>query len=576
MSLNLNLTLLKNILTIGFAVVFKVSIGQPVSEKLDRGIVAVTISSEKVYVGWRLLKEDPAQVTFNVYRKDVIRATPYEKINSVPVAQTTDFVDTTVVKGQAYRYKVKRVISGKEEDTHGIAYVFVRNFNQPWYSIPLDDNIRPKHIGIGDLDGDGAYDFVLQHPDIHTDPWHDPGYWKRSPETYKLDAYSSKGKFLWRYDMGWAIEAGTWYAPYMVYDIDGDGRAEVYTKAGEGDTREADGHVLEGPEYLVKLDPANGKVIQKRDWLSKEGFGTYNYASRNFLDVAYLDGKNPSLIMQRGTYTIIKTEALDKALKRKWYWESTGKDEKFKGQGQHGIMTADIDNDGKDEVIPGTFALDDDGTPLWHLGLGHNDVGYIADIDPSRPGLEIFYGIESRSPKNGVCLVEAATGKIIWGYDKKTFHVHGQGMIGDIDPNHPGMEVYAGEAKGGFEYFLYSAGGERLSDKKDVMQGDLAPSAVWWDSDELKEIVIKDKLFKYQGDTLQKIEGRVLLIADIIGDWREEIVTSLPGELRIYTTNIPARNRKVTLVQDRQYRTGVADASSGYYYPAQLGLERKD
>ena len=149
-------------------------------------------------------------------------------------------------------------------------------------------------------------------------------------------------------------------------------------------------------------------------------------------------------------------------------------------------------------------------------------------------------------------------------------------MIGDIDPNHPGMEVYAGEAKGGFEYFLYSAGGERLSDKKEVMQGDLAPYAVWWDSDELKEIVSKDKLFKYQGDTLQKIEGTVLLVADIIGDWREEIVTSLPGELRIYTTNIPARNRKVSLIQDRQYRTGVADASSGYYYPAQLGLKKEE
>lgn len=552
------------------------SIAQPVHEKMDRGVVATTISSKKVYVSWRLLQEDPSNVAFNVYRKDVAKQTPFEKVNPLPISQTTDFMDTTVTIGQAYRYAIKKLVNGQEQDTPGLAYVFVRNFNQPWYSIPLQNNAHPKHIGIGDVDGDGAYDFVLQHPNIHTDPWHDPGYWKRSPDTYKLDAYSGKGKFLWRYDMGWAIEAGTWYAPFMVYDVDGDGRAEVYTKAGEGDTREPDGHVLEGPEYLVKLDPANGQIMQKTNWLSKEGFGTYNYNSRNFLDVAYLDGKKPSLIMQRGTYTVIKTEALDKNLKRIWYWESTGKDEKFQGQGQHSIMTADIDNDGKDEVIPGTFALDDDGKPLWHTGLGHNDVGYIADIDPSRPGLEIFYGIETRSPRNGVCLVEAATGKIIWGYDQKTFHVHGQGMIGDIDPTQPGIECYAGEAKGGFEYFLYSAQGKRLSGQKDVMQGDLAPNAVWWDADDLKEISSQGKLFKFQGDTLQKIEGNVLFVGDIIGDWREEIITSLPGELRIYTTNIPARNRNVCLAQDHQYRMGMADASSGYYYPAQLGLKRKE
>lgn len=545
-------------------------------EKIDRGVVATTISSKKVYVSWRLLQEDPTNVAFNVYRKDVAKQTPFEKVNSLPISQTTDFLDSTVTVGQAYRYTIKKLVNGQEQDTPGVAYVFVRNFNQPWYSIPLQNNAQPKHIGIGDVDGDGAYDFVLQHPNIHTDPWHDPGYWKRSPDTYKLDAYSGKGKFLWRYDMGWAIEAGTWYAPFMVYDIDGDGRAEIYTKAGEGDTREPDGHVLEGPEYLVKLNPVNGQIMQKTNWLSKEGFGTYNYNSRNFLDVAYLDGKKPSLIMQRGTYTIIKTEALDKNLKRIWYWESTGKDEKFKGQGQHGIMTADIDNDGKDEVIPGTFALDDDGKPMWHLGLGHNDVGYIADIDPNRPGLEIFYGIETSSPKNGVCLVEAATGKVIWGYDQKTFHVHSQGMIGDIDPTQPGIECYAGEAKGGSEYFLYSAQGKRLSDQKDVMQGELAPLAIWWDANEQKEVNIKDKLFKFQGDTLQRIEGKVLMVGDIIGDWREEIVTSLPGELRIYTTNIPASNRKVCLAQDHQYRMGMADASSGYYYPPQLGLKPKN
>jgi len=563
------------VLVVGILLLTVAAVAQPVLEKLDRGIVATPIDGTHAYVGWRLLKEDPKQVAFNVYRKD-IGFSDFGKVNKEPITASTNFVDATVKTGKGYRYRIKTVVNGRETESPGEASVFVVSASQPWFSIKLKDEITLKGMAIGDLDGDGAYDFLVQSPGVNTDPFHEPGYWKRSLSTYKLDAYSSRGKFLWQYDMGWAIEAGTWYAPYLVYDIDGDGKAEVYTKAGEGDPREMNGRVMEGPEYLVKIDPSTGKVVKKIDWLSKRGYESYNYWSRNFLDVAYLDGKKPSLIMQRGTYTIIKTEAMDKDLKRIWYFESTGEYEKYKGQGQHGILTADIDNDGKDEVVPGTFALDDNGKPMWHLGLGHNDVGYIADIDPSRPGLEIFYGIESRSSKNGVCLVEAATGKIIWGYDKKTFHVHDQGMIGDIDPEYPGIECYAGEAKGGFEYFLYSADGTRLSDKKEVMEGVLAPRALWWDADDLKEVSINRRIFKYKGDTLQHLDGKVLLVADIIGDWREEIVVSLPGELRIYSTNIPATKRKVCLMQDRQYRMSVADASSGYYYPAQLGLKKED
>jgi rhamnogalacturonan endolyase len=442
--------------------------------------------------------------------------------------------------------------------------------NQPWYSIKLRDNVTLKRIGFGDLDGDGAYDFVLQHPDFNVDPYHRPGYWKRSPESYKLDAYSSQGKFLWRYDMGWAIEAGTWYSPYMVFDIDQDGKAEVYTKAGEGDPRELDGHVLQGPEYLVKLDGQTGELLTKQDWVSKAGYESYNYWSRNFLTVAFLDGINPSLIMQRGTYTVIKTVALDRDLKPIWTWESTGEYKNYKGQGQHAIMTGDIDLDGKDELVIGTAALDDNGIPMWRTGLGHNDAGYIADIDPERPGYEIFYGIESRSSKNGVCLVDAKTGEIIWGYEGSTRHVHGQAMIGDLTDEHPGIECYAGEAKGGDKFFLYTAQGKRLSDKN--LWG-LSPRAVWWDADAQKEICHRGKVIEYNGEEKLEIEGKVLIVADIIGDWREEIVTSLPGELRIYSTNTMADTKKVCLMQNHLYRMAVADATMGYYNAPQVGFK---
>lgn len=543
----------------------------PIGEKIDRGVVALSISETEVYVGWRSLLEDSPETAFNIYRKDV-GYTGFEKVNSEPVKLTTDYLDKTVKPGRGYYYRVKKVVQGKETECPGEGYVFTLSDNKPYLSIKLNEQIKAKRIGIGDLDGDGAYDFVIQHPDFNVDPYHKPGYWKRSPEPYKLDAYSSKGKFMWRYDMGWAIETGTWYSPYLIYDIDRDGKAEVYAKAGEGDPREMDGHVLDGKEYLVKLNGQTGKLETRQDWLSKDRFESYNYWSRNFLTVAYLDGVNPAIIQQRGTYTIIKTLALDKNLKKIWYWESTGQYANYKGQGQHGIMASDVDFDGKDELIIGTAALDENGIPMWRTGLGHNDSGYIADIDPARPGMEIFYGIESRSPKNGVCLVDARTGEIIWGFEGKTTHVHSQGMIGDIDPEYPGMECYAGEAKGGDQYFMYSAQGKRLSDKD---MGSLNPRPVWWDADDLKELNINSNLFKYKGESFLKIEGNVMFVADILGDWREEIVTSLPGEVRIYSTNIPAKNKKTCLMQNRQYRLGVATSTMGYFYPPQLGLEKE-
>ena len=557
------------ILTFSLCILFSILTMAQQAEIIDRGVVALTIDENTVYVGWRLLLEDPEDVAFNVFRRDIGHG-GYELVNEEPIVNSTNYIDSTTRPGRGYNYSITAIIRGYETETSGEAYVFTLTGDQPWFSIKLKDEVTLKRVGIGDLDGDGAYDFVLQHPDYNVDPYYHPGYWSRSPQSYKLDAYSSKGEFLWRHDMGWSIEAGTWYSPYMVFDVDLDGKAEVYAKAGEGDPRELDGHVLRGPEYLIKLDGMSGELLKKQDWISREGHGSYNYWSRNFLSVAYLDGTNPSLIMQRGTYTVIKTQALDKELKPIWKWESTGEYEKYKGQGGHALMTGDIDLDGNDELVIGTSALDENGKPMWYTGLGHNDGGYIADILPDRPGYEIFYAIESRSKKNGVCVVDAKTGEIIWGYEGSTHHVHGQGMIGDLTDEYPGIECYAGEAKGGDKFFLYTAEGERLSDQN--LWGH-SPRAIWWDADEQKEICYGRRVIEFDGEEKLEIEGKLLIVADIIGDWREEIVTSLPGELRIYSTNIPAGNRKVCLMQNHLYRMSVADATMGYYNSPQVGFK---
>lgn len=283
------------------------------------------------------------------------------------------------------------------------------------------------------------------------------------------------------------------------------------------------------------------------------------------LAVAYLDGKTPSLIMQRGTYDLMKTAALDRNFKQIWLREAKNP-HKLPGPGTHGLITADIDEDGRDELVLGATALDENGQVLWDTGLGHPDPCFVADIDPKRPGLEIFFGIEPKRPSQGVALASARDGGIIWAYDGPTNHVHSKGMIGDIDPSHEGIEVYAGEQDAS-QYWLYAANGTRISNKS---FGTLSPLAVWWDDDPQKEVFVEPRLFKYPDTTIMKIDGRAIAVGDVFGDWREEIVISLPGELRIYSSTRPSTWRRPWLMQDRHYRLGVVAGTMGYYREPQL------
>ena len=303
-------------------------------------------------------------------------------------------------------------------------------------------------------------------------------------------------------------------------------------------------------------------------WPSRDGFDDYNYYSRNLLGIAYLDGRRPHLVVERGTYKIIKIQTYDPDLKPVWEWQATGAYSSYRGQGMHGMHTVDVDGDGCDEIVLGDAVIDHTGKPLWNLRKGHPDICYVADIDPFRPGLEIFYGIEPGKQSNTVCLVEAKTGKMLWGSPEITVHVHGQGMVADIDPSHPRMECYAGEAKGGSNYWLYSASGERLSNQS---LGELSPKAIYWLDSSNKVFVVNKTNYRWPREKVGAIEGQIMAIADCLGDWREEIITSLKGKIRIYTTMVPATSRRVCLMQDRLYRNDVAMQTMGYFYPPQLG-----
>jgi rhamnogalacturonan endolyase len=231
------------------------------------------------------------------------------------------------------------------------------------------------------------------------------------------------------------------------------------------------------------------------------------------------------------------------------------------------LITADVDRDGRDELVMGAAALDDNGRGLWTLEMGHPDVCYVADICPDNPGLEVFYGFEVRQKTDGLCVVDAATGRKLWTHKEPTRHVHGQGMAGDVLAEHPGMEVFAGE-RDLAQRWLYSASGELIEFRE---KGSLSPRPVWWDADPQKEVVDGGAVRDWNGPALQPLEGRVIAVMDCLGDHREEVITARKGELRIYSTTIPAQDRRPCLLQDHQYRMGVVAQTIGYYYPAQLG-----
>ncbi|HOJ60597.1 MAG TPA: silent information regulator protein Sir2 [bacterium] len=541
--------------------------GTVVVEKLDRGLIALEREDGSVFLSWRLFAEDPEDLVFQLARVDGSTNSPF---GQVELGRKTCHVDRSVKKGEKYTYSLSAVsksIPGNSEPMATVA-ITITGTPRPYIAIPLQGDYDFQKVGIADLDGDGEYEYLIKQPDFNTDPYQQPGYWKKSPTTYKIEAYKQDGTFLWRHDMGWSIEAGIWYSPWVVYDVDQDGKAEVYCKAGEGDPRDEKGLVQTGPEYLVKLDGATGKVVAQTDWLTRDGFEDYNYYCRNFLAVAYLDGKTPSLIMQRGTYRLIKTRALDKDFKILWDWQAEGEYKDYRGQGSHGLISADVDRDGRDELVLGAAVLDDDGQGLWTLKMGHPDICYVADIHPGHPGLEIFYGFESRQETDGICVVDAQSGKKLWAHKKPTRHLHGQGLCADFLTEYPGMEVFCGE-RDLEERWLYSADGQLI---QFMEKGNLNPRPVWWDADPQKEFVFGRDVRDWEGDPMQTLEGKVILIADCLGDHREEIITSLEGELRIYSTTIPTDEFRPCLMQDRQYRLGIAAQTMGYYYPAQLGL----
>ncbi len=535
-------------------------------ENLGRGMIAVFQGDGAVYVGWRMLGTDPENIAFNLYRST--GGGTAAKLNGTPITQSTNWVDNGVTLSQSNSYFVRPVLNGQEQEASTPFTLPVNPPEQNYMSIPLQGDYVLNRAGVGDLDGDGEYDYIIKQPEQVTDP----GVYHTSVDTWKIEAYKSDGTFLWRKDLGWNIVQGVWWSPMIVYDLDGDGKAEVVAKTAPTDVdyrRPSDGRVLEGPEWFTVFDGQTGAELASEDWIPRGNICDWgdcygNRVNRNLMCVAYLDGERPTIVIFRGTYALMKAEAWnyrDGRLENVWRWSNEGLGPEYQGQGFHEIRVADIDGDGRDEILNGSIAIDDDGSNIYTTGEGHGDRFHLTDIDPNRPGLETWY-IQEAGYDHPVHLRDARSGDLIWGLEGNWGDV-GRGLTADIDPRQKGLECWSPQGD------LYNCKGDVLGPQPNTCQ-----FAIWWDDDQLRELLENGRIQKWNPYTqsLDQIANAELytysdiLIADIFGDWREEIITvpSEGGELRIYTTTIPSTRRFPTFMHDPVYRIDVACMSMGY------------
>ncbi|NMC40944.1 MAG: rhamnogalacturonan lyase [Bacteroidales bacterium] len=600
-------------------------------ERLDRGIVAVRTSPEEVFVSWRLLATDPEDIGFNLYRGDI-------KLNKKTLTETTCFTDSATGD---YVYKVKAVVKGREQGEISSCIVWKDGFlriplnrppggemerdyippqrrqAQPRTQAPADNPVpsaqvsqqqnrrkysySPGDAGAGDLDGDGQYEIVLKWDPSNAHDNAQDGF----TANVIIVAYELDGTQLWRINLGKNIRAGAHYTQFLVFDFDGDGKAEVVCKTADGTVdgkgkaignRDANyvnekGRILTGPEYLTVFNGLTGEAMQTVDYVPGRGnicgWGA-NECNGNRVDrflacVAYLDGKQPSVVMCRGYYARTTLAAWDwrnGKLTMRWLFDSDKGYPEFMGQGNHNLSVADVDGDGKDEIIYGSCAFDDDGTPLYTTGMGHGDAMHLSDLDPDLPGLELWAVKETGGW--GSVLHSAADGKVLFRIPDTTDV--GRGLAADIYPNHRGCEVWSSGSRG-----IYTVKGEKITSA--------VPSInfrIYWDGDLQDELLDRSYIddwdyvnhkpvrlldaSKYGGASINGTKATPVLSADILGDWREEVIfrSTDNNSLLLFSTGIPTPYRIPVLMHDPVYRLCVAWQNVVYNQPPHTGFYMGD
>jgi rhamnogalacturonan endolyase len=581
-------------------------------EQLNRGVVAIR-DGQQVVVSWRTLTSDAKGQSFDVYRNG-------EKLNREPLTKGGTFYIDNNPLPTAATYEVR---GGSKNGSYQIQ----GDAPDGYLAIPLQkpaDGETPdgrsfrysaNDASVGDVDGDGQYEIILKwDPSNSHDNAHD-GY--TGPTLF--DCYRLDGTLLWRINLGINIRSGAHYTPFIVYDLDGDGKAEMMVRTSDG-TRDGKGRVigdstadyrhkgpdrigriLTGKEYITVFNGLTGEAMDSKPYIPErgdlKGWGDNkaNRSDRMLAAVGYLDGKKASAIFCRGYYTRSVLAAWDwdgKELKSRWVFDTNNPEwASYAGQGNHNLRVADVDGDGCDEITYGSMAVDHDGRGLYNTGMGHGDAIHLMVFDPKSRELQVWDCHENR--RDGSDFRNARTGEVIFKVPSKSDV--GRAMAADIDPTNPGVEMWSADSHG-----IRNIKGEVINTAKDaddpqhhnylMLGGRWLPMnfGIWWDGDLLREMLDRGSVSKYNWqnqtiDDMIRFPGIVFnngtksnpcLSADILGDWREEVIARTPdsSELRIFVSPIPTDYRINCLMEDIPYRLSTAAQNVGYNQPSEPGF----
>lgn len=583
---------------------------QRVMDKLGRGVVAVKADNGNL-VTWRVLGEDADNVKFNLYRDG-------SKINNEPLT-VSNFQDASGTTSSSY--VVKTVVDGVEKETSKAGI----NFGKEYLEIkvaPVPSNAdgsdisshyEPNDATVADLDGDGEMEILIK---LRNNTFHGNGYPLESTDYDIIQVYKLDGTLMWWIDCGRnMVDFQSNEINIAAYDWDLDGKAECVMRAADGTTiHMADGtkYVVgdptvdtlpdvrnngmtekfthSGAEYLLYLNGETGKPYVdmayplarlepgESNLNTAWGDGYGHRSSKHFFGAPYLDGRKPSIFLARGIYTRHKMVAYDvdpatHRLVERWRWVNNTPGSPWYGQGYHNYSVADVDWDGRDEIVFGSMVIDDNGRGLSTTGLGHGDSHHVGDLNPYIYGQEIAACNEDRPNNN---YRDATTSKIY--YRTTATSDDGRAIAGNFSNEYPGSQFITAHDSETLISCVTNAHIPGANGTNNVAQN----FRIFWDGDLLDETFnyangrnTAGTIYKYRQGAIKTFTGTMTnndtkgtpcFQGDILGDWREEVIMRSADNksFRIYSTNIPTEHRIYTLLHDPQYRNAMVWQMNGY------------
>ena len=596
---------------------------KPAAKPLKRGLMSLSLSGAGMGTGnlvsWRFREADDAGVKFKLYR-GTSAALQTTKLNAGNfITSKTNFRDASGSASSYYKLEVydkndnliETEVSGKTWSNQSLEVPLGTGPTDPDHGATY----TPNDASFCDMDGDGEYEIILKWSPSNEKDAASSG----TTSSPYFDCLKLDGTRLWRIRLGDNFFTSAHTIQFIAWDFDGDGYGEFMCKTAPGTVDGEGNYVLlgnddpkenllsgrgkqdHGSEYITVFDGLTGAEISTIPYhtdyttgRSYWGDSDQNRSERYLAALAYLDGpdKNPSPIFARGYYSGAFVAAYDfdgDTLRERWVSRSTTSGQELWGEGAHWISVGDVDEDGKQEIIYGSAALDHDGSLLYRTGLGHGDALHLGDMIPEHPGLEVLmchehkpYGIDIRDARTGTILQRQTEGGDT-----------GRGLAAHFDSSRTDWQFLTSARAQ-----MYNCSDQSVNTDKWAIgsSGAGINCRVYWDGDLYDEFFDKSIIAHYNPsskafDRYKFNNGNYLwgtlnngsknnpcVLGDLLGDWREEIVTwtgdATNGfKLYVNATSFESEYRVPHLMDDLQYRVQVANQNVAYNQPPHLSYD---